>query len=58
MRTAGAQSNGDYLATVGEARRGLEKTWAAQPPWTAGSWTSRAVETHLSIMTDKSALLG
>ena len=46
---AGAQSNRDYLATVGEARGWLEETWAAHPPWTAGSWTSRAVETHLAL---------
>ena len=45
----GAQSNRDYLATVAEARRWLEETWAARPPWTAGSWTSRAVETHLAL---------
>ena len=45
---AGAQSNRDYLATVDQARRWLEETWAAHPPWTAGSWTSRAVETHLA----------
>lgn len=46
---AGAQSNRDYLATVDEARRWLEETWAAHAPWTAGSWTSRAVETHLHL---------
>ena len=46
---AGAQSNRDYLATVDQARRWLEETWAAHPPWTAGSWTSRAVETHLAL---------
>ena len=46
---AGAQSNRDYLATVDDARRWLEETWAARPPWTAGSWTSRAVETHLAL---------
>ena len=46
---AGAQSNRDYLATAGQARRWLEQTWAAHPPWTAGSWTSRAVETHLAL---------
>ena len=46
---AGAQSNRDYLATVDEARGWLEETWAAHPPWTAGSWTSRAVETHLAL---------
>jgi len=45
---AGAQSNRDYLATVDDARQWLEQTWAARPPWTAGSWTSRAVETHLA----------
>ena len=46
---AGAQSNRDYLATVDQARRWLEETWAAHPPWTAGSWTSRAVETHQAL---------
>ena len=46
---AGAQSNRDFLATVDEARGWLEETWAAHPPWTAGSWTSRAVETHLAL---------
>ena len=46
---AGAQSNRDYLASVDEARPWLEQTWAAHPPWTAGSWTSRAVETHLAL---------
>lgn len=46
---AGAQSNRDYLATVDEARRWLEATWAAHAPWTAGSWTSRSVETHLHL---------
>ena len=46
---AGAQSNRDYLATIEEARRWLEETWAAHAPWTAGSWTSRAVETHLHL---------
>jgi len=45
----GAQSNRDYLATVEEARGWLEATWAAHAPWTAGSWTSRAVETHLAL---------
>ena len=46
---AGAQSNRDYLATADQARRWLEETWAAHPPWTAGSWTSRAVETHQAL---------
>ncbi len=46
---AGTQSNRDYLATVAEARRWLEETWAGHAPWTAGSWTSRAVETHLHL---------
>ncbi len=48
----GAQSNRDYLATVDEARGWLEATWAAHAPWTAGSWTSRAVETHLALQAD------
>ncbi len=48
----GAQSNRDYLATVEEARAWLAETWAAHPPWTAGSWTSRAVETHLALQPD------
>ena len=46
---AGAQSNCDYLADVDRARRWLEETWAAHPPWAAGSWTSRAIETHLAL---------
>ena len=46
---AGAQSNRDYLATVDAARQWLEETWATRPPWTAGSWTTRAVETHLAL---------
>ena len=45
----GAQSNRDYLATIEEARGWLEVTWAAHAPWTAGSWTTRAVETHLAL---------
>ena len=49
---AGAQSNRDYLATVEEARGWLEATWAAHAPWTAGSWTTRAVETHLALQDD------
>ena len=53
---AGAQSNRDYLATVEQARGWLEETWAAHAPWTAGSWTSRAVETHLALQADPAVI--
>ena len=52
----GAQSNRDYLATVAEARGWLEATWAAHAPWTAGSWTTRAVETHLALQADPAVI--
>ena len=53
---AGAQSNRDYLATVEQARGWLEETWAAHAPWTAGSWTTRAVETHLALQADPAVI--
>ena len=52
----GAQSNRDYLATADEARGWLEATWAAHAPWTAGSWTTRAVETHLALQADPAVI--
>ena len=50
---AGAQSNEDYLATTERALGWLEKTWRDWFPWRAGSWTSRAVETHMALRAER-----
>jgi len=49
----GAQANEDYLASVDKARVWLEETWDDNTPWTAGSWTTRVVETHMAIRKDR-----
>ena len=35
---------------------GWKQTWAAHAPWTAGSWTTRAVETHLALQADSAVI--